>query len=329
MVLFYRKRTTTAQKDPSHMIGKLVGYIMHVRRLNKQFQFPNSSILAMDETPVWADMVSSTTVDKTGAIDVPLKTTGHEKVRVSVCLTAKGDGTKLKPFIVFVGAKRESKNLHEEYKRQCSVASSTNGWMNEELTLRWVDEVVGKFAFSKRLLAWDSYEAHMTENVKRRLKDANTESVIVPGGCTKYIQAPDVVWNKPFKQRVAELYDEWLANGVHEFTVGGNMKSVPRRLVIDWVLTAWKALPKDMVASSFKKCALTIDDNGDEDEEISCFKPKRPCAEGYKVLKEQMTIFEDQQGYENPFEITDSDVEDAQFEGNILSEDEEGDIEID
>ena len=43
--------------------------------------------------------------------------------------------------------------------------------------------------------------------------------------------------------------------------------------------------PKDMVASSFKKCALTIDDNGDEDEEISCFKPKRPCAEGYKVLK--------------------------------------------
>ena len=99
------------------MIGKLVGYIMHVRRLNKQFQFPNSSILAMDETPVWNDMVSSTTVDKTGSKDVPLKTTGHEKVRVSVCLAAKGDGTKLKPFEVFVGAKHESKALHEEYKR--------------------------------------------------------------------------------------------------------------------------------------------------------------------------------------------------------------------
>ena len=117
------------------MIGKLAGYVMHVRRLNKQFKFNNSSIIAMDETPVWSDMVSSTTADKSGTKDVPLKTTGHEKVRVSVCLAARGDGTKLKPFIVFAGAKRESKALHEEYKRQCSVASSTNCWMNKELTL--------------------------------------------------------------------------------------------------------------------------------------------------------------------------------------------------
>ena len=81
----------------------------------------------MDETPVWKNMVSSTTVDKTGSKDVPLKTTGHEKVRVSVCLAAKGDGMKLKPFVVFAGAKRKSKALHEEYKPQSSVASSING----------------------------------------------------------------------------------------------------------------------------------------------------------------------------------------------------------
>ena len=54
--------------------------------------------------------------------------------------------------------------------------------MNEELTLRWINEIVGTFAFNKRLLAWDSYEAHMTEDVKLRLKGINTESVIVPGG---------------------------------------------------------------------------------------------------------------------------------------------------
>ena len=61
-------------------------------------------------------------MDKTGSKDVPLKTTGHEKVRVSVCLAAKHYGTKLKPFVVFAGAKHESKALHEEYKHQCSVA---------------------------------------------------------------------------------------------------------------------------------------------------------------------------------------------------------------
>ena len=262
--------------------------------INKQFQLPNSSILAMDETPVWNDMVSSTTVDKTGSKDVPLKTTGDEKNRVSVCLAAKGDGTKLKPFVVFAGAKRESKALHEEYKRQCSVASSTNGWMNEELTLRWINEIVGTFAFNKRLLAWDSYEAHMTEDVKLHLKGINTEGVIVPGGCTKHIQAPGAVSNKPFK---------------HEFTSSQKVATgspYQERLVLDWILTAWKALPKEMVESSFKKCALTID-NGEDDEQISCFKPGKPCAEGYKVLKKQRTIFSDQQNTANAFEIADSD----------------------
>ena len=147
-------------------------------------------------------MVSNITMESTGARDVPMKSTGHDKVRVSVCLTGKCDGTKCKPFIVFAGAKRESKFLHEEFKRRCSLASSANGWMNEELTLRWCDEVLGSFSFRKRLLTWDSYEAHMTDKVKRKLVIAKVESVIVPGGCTKYIQTPDLVWNKPFKATI-------------------------------------------------------------------------------------------------------------------------------
>ena len=49
----------------------------------------------------------------------------------------------------------------------------------------------------------------MTKDVKIRLKETNTESVIVTGGCTKYTQAPDLVQNKPFRQRIAQLYGEW------------------------------------------------------------------------------------------------------------------------
>ena len=56
--------------------------------------------MPMDETPVWDDMVTDTTVDKVGATSVNLKTTGHEKVMVTVYLSARADGTKLKPFIV-------------------------------------------------------------------------------------------------------------------------------------------------------------------------------------------------------------------------------------
>ena len=74
---------------------------------------------------------------------------------------------KCKPLIIFAGAKRESNSLHEEFKRRRSVVSSASGWMNEKLTLRWCDEVLGNFSFRKRLLAWDSYEVHMTDSQKK------------------------------------------------------------------------------------------------------------------------------------------------------------------
>ena len=183
-------------------------------------------------------MVSETTVEATSAKDVPMKSTRYEKVRVSVCLAAKLDGTKLKPFIVFGAAKRESKSLHDEYKRQCSAASSSNARMNEESTLRWYDEVLGQFKFQKRLLAWDPFEAHITDEIKRKLTTSKTESLIVSRGCTKYIQAPDLAWNKQFKAKIQEFYDDWLANGVPEYTTTGNMKPVPRRKIVQWVLQA-------------------------------------------------------------------------------------------
>ena len=192
-----------------------------------QYNFAPDNIVAMDEIAVWNNMVSETTVKATSAKDVQMKSTGYEKVCVSVCLAVKLDRTKLKPFIVFGAAKRESKSLDAEYNQQSSVASSSNIWINEELTLRWCDEVLGQFTSQKCLLAWDSSEAHITNEVKRKLTLNKTESLIVSGGCTKYLQAPDLVWNKPFNEKIQEFYSDWLANEVHEYTTAGNMKPVP------------------------------------------------------------------------------------------------------
>ena len=44
----------------------------------------------------------------------------------------------------------------------------------------------------------------------------------------KYIQAPDVSWNKPMKDYLQDMYDPWLANESHELTVHGNMRAQPK-----------------------------------------------------------------------------------------------------
>ena len=147
-------------------------------------------------------------------------------LRVGHGLTAKSDGTKLKPFIVLKGAKRDSKALNEQYRSRCVVASTPNGWMNADLTREFVKTVLGTFSFGKRLLAWDSFECHMESNAIKSLEKAKIDHVIIPGGCTKFIQAPDVSWNKPFKALCSQRCNQWLAEeGVHAETKDGNLKA--------------------------------------------------------------------------------------------------------
>ena len=98
----FRRKTTTQQKDPSLLIDKLVSYATHIHRMMKLHAFSDSKIYAINETHVWLDMVSSTTVSKVGARDVPLKTSNHEKICVSVCIALKGDCTNLKLFIALL-----------------------------------------------------------------------------------------------------------------------------------------------------------------------------------------------------------------------------------
>ena len=71
--------------------------------------------------------------------------------------------------------------------------------MNEQLTLQYVDKVLGRFKFSRRLMIWDSIEWHIINSVCANLRDMKLERAIVSVSYTKYIQAGDIYLKKPFK----------------------------------------------------------------------------------------------------------------------------------
>ena len=73
----------------------------------------------------------ATTVEQVGAKSVPLKTTGHDKNRFTVALSAFADGRKLPPYIIFKGVRP----IPELSKIPgVVIAHSKNGWMNQDLT---------------------------------------------------------------------------------------------------------------------------------------------------------------------------------------------------
>ena len=139
--------------------------------------------------------------------------------------------------------------LNDQYHNKCVVASSESGWMNDPLTEQYCREVIGTFSFGeRRLLTWDACRCHITPGVNDILNRAKVDRVVVPGGCTKFIQAPDVSWNKPMKEYLREMYDEWLAEGEHELTAHGNMRPPSRpQQMVEWILAAWKKVPVEVI----------------------------------------------------------------------------------
>ena len=112
----------------------------------------------------------------------------------------------------------------------------------------------------------------MTESVSKDLKEMNVDNTIILGGRTKNIQVPDVYCNKPFKARMAKLYDQWPSEGVHKFTEGGNLKLPSWKKIIEWLLDAWSQLSKENAITLFKCSGLNIANMGMEDDSSIFYK---------------------------------------------------------
>ena len=128
--------------------------------------------------------------------------------------------------------------------------------MKTELTHIWVNKVLGTFSF-RCCFVWDSYLLHAKKI--QLLKCSYSNVSIVPGGCRKYIQAPDVSWNKPFKVLATEKYDQWLTEeGINQLISAGNLKLSPRRTIVNWILEAWEGISPEAIKKSYKSCTLDL-----------------------------------------------------------------------
>ena len=220
--LSLRRKTTVSQCTPSDVFPKLVSYVRYLCSLQVHHNFSHGNIYAMDETACWMDMPGDTTVNSSGARTVSLKTSGHKKDHYTVVLSAKADGTKLK---LFVGFKGKGTRLIEDLQKiqGIFVKFSANG----------------SLSFGKRLLIWDAYKCHTSTATRSEIARLRLHTAIIPGGCTKFIQAADVSWNALFKSYMRSCYDGWLSEpSAYKFTKGGNMKAPSRSLLCEWVKRA-------------------------------------------------------------------------------------------
>ena len=262
-----RRRTSISQKLPADFEEKLVNFQKYVIGLRRAKDYLLGQIGNTDQTPVFFDMPSNYTINEKGAKEVRLRTTGGEKMRMTVMLAITADGRKLPPYIIF---KRKTIPKGERFPKGAVIRAQEKGWMTNELMVDWIRCVwlrrPGALLNLPNMLVLDAFRGHLTEEVKSILKRNKTDQVVIPGGMTSQLQPLDVSINKPFKDNLRRHYDAWLSRDDLAITPAGNIKRASLSQVTSWVLAAWEEIPEAMVAKSFKKCCISNALDGSEDD---------------------------------------------------------------
>ena len=134
--------------------------------------------------------------------------------------------------------------------------------MDEKMMLEWIELVWEPATEGKRaLLVLDSFSAHITNDVKKKLKDINTVPLIIPGGCTSKIQPLDVSLNKPFKSYVRQHWSNYVMTQSQSLTTSRKIQKPQKEAVSHWISDGLRQLQEkpDMVIRSFSACGI-IDD---------------------------------------------------------------------
>ena len=99
MELALQRRTTIRQKLPKDYEQNLLNYQQYITNLRKAGNFLMGQMANANEIAIYLDMLPNYTLEKKGMKEVLLKTTGCEKLRLTVMLAATADGRKLPPLL--------------------------------------------------------------------------------------------------------------------------------------------------------------------------------------------------------------------------------------
>ena len=197
--LVMRKATNKPKLSASAIVARGVNFINNIRELIQKYGIEQKNIINMDETAIICQHSKDRTLEVRGASDVPVKSLGFEKVRVTAVFAAAVDGTKLKPCVMVTG---KSLSLSTEP----GVAKLTNlkSWMNIEAFIKWVDYMFPFVAPNSLLLVFDSARSHISKKAKAHLHARNILFAVIPGEMTAYLQPCDYGIFKPLKDKIAE-----------------------------------------------------------------------------------------------------------------------------
>jgi hypothetical protein len=118
------------------------------------------------------------------------------------------------------------------------------------------------------MLAMDAFHGHLSDWMKNRLENKNTDLVIISSGMTSQLQPLDVSINKPLKHVLRKCHDAWLNKHNHILTPSCKIKRASASITVELMSKGWKEVPVNIIPKSFLKCCL-----------YNAFQPTTACRQ--------------------------------------------------
>ena len=105
--------------------------------------------------------------------------------------------------------------------------------MDEAGVKEWICQCLPRTPRNEQsLLVWDSFRAHLTDEVKADLKWRKIDVAVIPGGLTPVLQPLDKSLNERLKDNVRRKYLAWMISSPFDYTPAGKKKVPSRNLVL-------------------------------------------------------------------------------------------------
>lgn len=232
-------------------------YIKYLRMEIEHFKARGDKkllIFNMDEVPVYYDMCRNKTYHFSGDRSVSIIRTNGQKKRLTVCLAVSSDGKKLPPYVIF---KKKSK-VNYPYLKSIVATSNENGWITEKLMEDWHTRIWKNTKLESsqlKMLILDKCSSHQKESVRKAITDEGSYIDFIPAGCTSLCQPLDLVINKPFKDSLRRLYEDWMKNEgtkPSNKTKLGYLKAPSDVKILKWIRESWNKIDEALIIKSFK-----------------------------------------------------------------------------
>ncbi|KAF1745621.1 hypothetical protein GCK72_022068 [Caenorhabditis remanei] len=181
----------------------------------------------------------------------------YHKVRITVLLAAKLDGSKCRPFVVLPSKRKltgkewkQFATIKNQFKSRIELNAKPESSIDSSDLKRLLPTFLGRSQTTRKLVVWDSRSSH--EEMTRFLKSRAVDSILVPENAVEVLQAANIYWKPEFIANLRENFQNWRE------TSADPTPDVPANDVFaSWIADSWERIPKNRIQESFVGTGLS------------------------------------------------------------------------